>query len=97
TGEGGLEEFKSKLDDSKGSYGYCRIEYANDEESKRSKFILVTWIGSNVKVMRKARMGVHISDVKQTLRQYSLDVAASSADDLQEDPIVVRLRKAGGA
>lgn len=49
--------------------------------------------GPNVKVMRKAKLSVHAADVKGVLRQYSIDVPASSKDDLVEDQIVVRLRK----
>lgn len=33
-----------------------RVQYANDKESKREKFILVVWIGPNCKVMRKAKV-----------------------------------------
>jgi len=47
--------------------------------------------------MRKAKISVHAADVKQVLRVYSIEVAAREKDDLKEDPIIVRLRKAGGA
>ena len=40
------------------SYGYARITYANDKESQREKFILIVWIGSGCKVMRKAKVGL---------------------------------------
>lgn len=36
---------------------------------------------------------MHAADVKNTLRVYSIEVAARERDDLNEDPIVVRLRK----
>ncbi|KAF9485059.1 ADF-like domain-containing protein [Pholiota conissans] len=97
TGTGGLAELKEVLDDSKASYAYVRVSYSNDKESTREKFILVVWIGPNCKVMRKAKISVHSADVKNVLRVYSIEVAAREKDDLNEDPIVVRLRKAGGA
>ncbi|KAM0750912.1 ADF-like domain-containing protein [Meredithblackwellia eburnea MCA 4105] len=97
TGTGGLEELKTHLSDDRASFAYARIEYSNDKESQRSKFILITYIGSNVRVMRKAKLSVHAANVKEVLRAYSIDVPASSLDDLDEGPIVVRLRKAGGA
>jgi len=96
-GTGGLTELREALDDSKASYAYVRITYANDKESTRQKFILVVWIGPNCKVMRKAKISVHSADVKNVLRVYSIEVAAREKDDLNEDPIVTRLRKAGGA
>ncbi len=36
---------------------------------------------------------MHSADVKNVLRVYSIEVAAREKDDLNEDPIVVRLRK----
>ncbi|KAF8260833.1 ADF-like domain-containing protein [Lactarius quietus] len=86
TGTGGLA-----------SYAYVRVTYSNDKESQREKFILVTWIGSGCKVLRRAKISVHAADVKSVFRAYSIDVAAREKDDLKEDPIIVRLRKAGGA
>jgi len=96
-GTGGLTELREALDDSKASYAYVRITYANDKESTRQKFILVVWIGPNCKVMRRAKISVHTADVKEVLRVHSIEVAAREKDDLNEDPIVTRLRKAGGA
>ncbi|KAF9530246.1 ADF-like domain-containing protein [Crepidotus variabilis] len=97
TGNGGLSELKERLDEGKASYAYVKVTYANDKESTREKFILVIWIGSSCKVMRKAKISVHSADVKSVLRVYSIEVAARDKDDLREDPIVSRLRKAGGA
>ncbi|TFY62671.1 hypothetical protein EVJ58_g3711 [Rhodofomes roseus] len=97
TGSGGLEELREHLDESKASFAYARVQYANDKESKREKFIFIVWIGPNCKVMRKAKISVHAADVKQVLRVYSLEVPAREKDDLKEEPIIVRLRKAGGA
>jgi len=36
---------------------------------------------------------VHTADVKNVLRVHSIEVAAREKDDLNEDPIVTRLRK----
>ncbi|TRM63595.1 hypothetical protein BD626DRAFT_547995 [Schizophyllum amplum] len=97
TGTGGIEELRDCLDNGKASFAYARITYANDKESTREKFILIVWIGPECKVMRKAKISVHAADVKQVLRVYSIDVPAREKDDLNEEPIVKRLRKAGGA
>ncbi len=58
TGSGGLAELRDQLDDSRASYGYVRVQYSNDKESVREKFILVIWIGPDCKVMRKAKVCV---------------------------------------
>ncbi|KAJ3742724.1 ADF-like domain-containing protein [Lentinula detonsa] len=97
TGTGGLTELREVLDDSKASYAYARVQYSNDKESTREKFVLIVWIGSQCKVMRKAKISVHAADVKAVLRVYSIEVAAREKDDMNEEPIILRLRKAGGA
>lgn len=97
TGTGGLTELQENLNDSKASFAYARVSYSNDKESVREKFILVVWIGPNCKVMRRAKISVHAADVKNVLRVYSIEVPAREKDDLREEPIVIKLRKAGGA
>ncbi|KAI0158035.1 actin depolymerizing protein [Hypoxylon sp. FL1284] len=97
TGSGGLDELKTKLDDSQAQYGYVRVEYANDTESKRVKFVLVIWIGEGTKVMRKARVSIESGNVKNVLTHHSISVDARDRGDLEEKDIVARLRTAGGA
>jgi len=43
------------------------MNVSNDELSVRTKFVFVTWIGSKVKILRKAKLSVHVSDVKRVL------------------------------
>ncbi len=97
TGTGGLSEMAASLDNSEVQYGYVRVEYANDAESTRVKFVLVIWIGEGTKVMRKARVSVESGDVKRVLAHHSIAVTASDVSELEEKDIVARLRKAGGA
>lgn len=72
TGTGGLAELAEKFDDSQAQYAYVRVEYANDTESKRVKFIVVVWIGEGTKVMRKAKVGIVGGDVKRVLHHHSI-------------------------
>ncbi|KAI1469895.1 actin depolymerizing protein [Daldinia caldariorum] len=97
TGSGGLSEVVSKLDDSQVTYAYVRVEYNNDSESKRVKFVLIVWIGENVKVMRKARVSIESGNVKRVLSHHSVQIDARELSDLNEADIVARLRRAGGA
>lgn len=97
TGKGGLEELAEQLDEGQAQYAYARIEYANDSESKRVKFIFVVWIGENTKVMRKAGVSIHAGHVKDIFAHHSIQVTASHKTDLKEESIVKRLRAAGGA
>jgi hypothetical protein len=97
TGSGGLAELATKLDPSQAQYAYARVEYANDTESKRVKFVLIIWIGEGTKVMRKARVSIESGAVKKVLGHHSIQVDARDKADLDEKDIVIRLRKAGGA
>ncbi|KAK2601981.1 hypothetical protein QQS21_004494 [Conoideocrella luteorostrata] len=96
-GTGGIAEMAAALDDSEVQYGYVRVEYANDKESTRVKFVLVVWIGESTKVMRKARVSVESGDVKRVLSHHSIAITASDRSELEEKDMVTRLRKAGGA
>ncbi|KAF8864104.1 cofilin/tropomyosin-type actin-binding protein [Acephala macrosclerotiorum] len=97
TGTGGITELAEKLDPSQAQYAYVRVEYANDTESKRVKFVMVIWIGEGTKVMRKARVSIESGAVKRVLGHHSIQVDAREKSDLKEDEVVKRLRKAGGA
>lgn len=97
TGTGGLATLRDSLDDSQVQYAYARVEYANDSESKRVKFVLVIWIGEGTKVMRRARVSIESGEVKRVLSHHSIQVDANDKSDLDEEDIVKRLRKAGGA
>jgi hypothetical protein len=57
TGTGDLSELAQKLEPQRASFAYVKIKYNNDEHSFREKFILVIWIGEEVKVMRRAKVG----------------------------------------
>ena len=56
TGTGDLSELVTKLEPQRASFAYVKIKYNNDEHSFREKFILVIWIGEEVKVMRRAKV-----------------------------------------
>lgn len=72
------------------------MEYVNDVESKRVKFVFVVWIGENVKVMKKVRVSIEVGDVKKVLSYYSVELMVNDKGDLNEDEVVKRLWKVGG-
>jgi len=97
TGTGGLSELKEALDDSVAAFAYARVQYSNDEQSQREKFVFVKWIGKGVKIMRKAKLSVQAADVKNVLSAFSIEITAEEKDQIDEQQIIVKLRKAGGA
>ena len=50
------------------------------KQSKRAKFVLVSWCGPQVKVMRKAKLSVHIADVKSVIKNFAVEIAAGSKE-----------------
>ncbi|KAI8898330.1 hypothetical protein BC833DRAFT_590190 [Globomyces pollinis-pini] len=97
TGNGGLAEFKTKLKDDQAYFGYVRMVVGNDELSQRSKFLLVSWCGPSVKVMRRGKLSVHIADVKGVIKSFAVEISASSVDELKEAQVTLLLQKAMGA
>jgi len=97
TGEGALSELAAELDPAQVQYAYARIEYRLDEESTRTKFVLIIWIGKRTPVMRKARVSIESGEVKKVLSHHSIQVDADEPGDLDEAEVVRRLKKAGGA
>jgi len=97
TGTGGLTELKDALQDGNASYAFARVQYSNDKESKREKFVFIKWIGMDCKIMRRAKVSVQAADVKAVLSSFSLEMVAADKADLDEETLVVKLRKAGGA
>ena len=68
TGSDGLEGLKAGFSNLTAAWGFLRVSVGNDELSKRAKFVFITWVGPGIKVMRKARVSVHIADVKKVIR-----------------------------
>merc|ERR1712217_408710 len=58
SGTSGIEEFQEQFDENERQYGLLRVEDIYDGHTT-IKFIFVAWAGSNVRVVRKARMTTH--------------------------------------
>ncbi|RUP46750.1 hypothetical protein BC936DRAFT_146565 [Jimgerdemannia flammicorona] len=96
-GTGGLAEFISNLSPHAAGWGYVRVPMSNDEYSQRVKFVLVSWCGEHVGVMRKAKLSIQIADVKNVIKSYHIEIPANDPEDLDENDVQLKLKKAGGA
>ena len=65
--------------------------HAQGEGASRSSCVRVVPVRAYANAAKQ--ISVHVADVKQVLRVYSIEVAAREKDDLNEDPIVIKLRK----
>ena len=57
SGSGGLDELKGSLEDDQVNYGYLRVT-SGDSESKRSKFVFISWVGEKVGPLKRAKVSV---------------------------------------
>lgn len=96
-GSGGLSELKEFLKDDQPGFAFLRVTVGNDELSKRAKFVFITWCGPSVKVMRKAKLSVHIANVKKVIQNFAVEISASSKEDLNEKDVVTLVKKSMGA
>ena len=96
SGSGGLDELKGSLEDDQVHYGYLRVT-SGDNESKRSKFVFISWVGERVGPLKRAKVSVHKASVKQIIQSYAIEVHAEKQEELIEEDILTRVRKAGGA
>lgn len=63
SGAGGLDELKALLQDDQVQYGYLRVT-SGDSESKRAKFVFISWVGEKVGPLKRAKVSVHKANIK---------------------------------
>ncbi|ESO07183.1 hypothetical protein HELRODRAFT_98567 [Helobdella robusta] len=90
------EEFLSNFNEQERFFGYVRFS-AGDEMSKRVKFVLITWIGSEVGALKKARVSTDKAFVKSICKSYAIEIQTSERSELELDHIKKALDKVGGA
>eukprot|EP01102_Stenamoeba_stenopodia_P005889 TRINITY_DN16603_c0_g1_i1.p1 TRINITY_DN16603_c0_g1~~TRINITY_DN16603_c0_g1_i1.p1 ORF type:complete len:180 (-),score=34.36 TRINITY_DN16603_c0_g1_i1:104-643(-) len=96
TGSGDYAEFASHFDDSKAQYGFVRVT-TGDSESKRAKFVFIAWVGTGVSPLARAKVSVHKANVKQIVRDYAAEVHAEAREEIDEQKVMDKVVKAGGA
>lgn len=55
--------FRNQFGDEDRAFGYLRVQ-TGDEMSKRAKFLLVTWVGPSVSVLKRAKMSTDKALIK---------------------------------
>eukprot|EP01118_Nematostelium_gracile_P000613 TRINITY_DN1066_c0_g2_i1.p1 TRINITY_DN1066_c0_g2~~TRINITY_DN1066_c0_g2_i1.p1 ORF type:complete len:136 (+),score=39.99 TRINITY_DN1066_c0_g2_i1:40-447(+) len=93
SGSGGVEELASHLKDDSINFGYVRVTN-KDEETTRSKFVFLTWLGENAPVMRKGNASVHVANVKSVIKDYSLELKKSEISEVTEEAVLKAVKSA---
>jgi len=91
-----FDQFKSCFGNDDRGFGYIRVK-TGDEMSKRSKFILVTWVGPNVSVMKKAKMSTDKALIKEVIQNLSVELQLETLGEFSMDHFKTEVDKAGGA
>jgi len=91
-----FSDFKSNFGPDDHGFGYIKIT-TGDEMSKRSKFVLCTWVGPNVSVMKKAKMSTDKALLKDIIQNLSVELLVESAAEFTLEHFKTEVDKAGGA
>merc|ERR1711997_142294 len=89
-------DFKSNFGNDERGFGYIRVK-TGDEMSKRSKFVLVTWVGPNVSVMKKAKMSTDKALMKEVIQNLSVELQLETLGEFSMEHFKAEVDKAGGA
>jgi len=95
-GSGDLGTVKSHLKDDEAQFAFLRVT-SGDSESKRAKFVFISWCGENVGALKRAKMSVHKASVKQVVKDFGIELHATSQSDLDENELSAKVKKASGA
>jgi len=96
TGNGGLNDLKNHLKNDERAYGFLRVT-SGDEESKRAKFVFLSWCGPDVKALAKAKQSVDKAAVKDVIRNFAVEIHYTDLDEVNEERLHKQVIAAGGA
>lgn len=65
--------------------------------SKRAKFAFITWIGSEVSPLKRAKVSTDKGEVKKVLQNFAAEIMASEKSDVRFEEVKAKVVKAGGA
>ncbi|XP_060531597.1 uncharacterized protein LOC132705165 isoform X2 [Cylas formicarius] len=91
-----FKQFQSQFSEDERAFGYIRVQ-TGDEMSKRQKFLLLTWVGPSVSVLKRAKMSTDKSLIKDIVSNFAIELQTENLADLDLDYFVAELNKAGGA
>jgi hypothetical protein len=90
------EDFRAHLSDDELLFALVRI-VMGDAESRRPKFVFIIWLGKNVGVMKKARVGMEKNDVKRVVGAIHLEIETDDTGEIELDAVKKQLKKSMGA
>ncbi|XP_066245135.1 uncharacterized protein [Euwallacea similis] len=89
-------EFRTQFGDDERAFGYIRVQ-TGDELSKRAKFLLVTWVGPQVSVLKRAKMSTDKALIKDILSNFAVELQTENIGDINLPNFEAVLDRAAGA
>jgi len=92
----GFDKFKASFGAGDRGFGFYRVN-TGDELSKRAKFVLLTWVGPGVSFVKRGKMSVDKTLIKEVVLNYSVEIQLDNDNDFEFDYFKQEVDKAGGA
>jgi len=91
-----FSQFKAHFHEEERAFGYIRVQ-TGDELSRRAKFLLVTWVGPSVSVLKRAKMSTDKALIKEILTNFAVELQTENILDIELHNFENELDKAAGA
>ncbi len=95
-GTGGYDEFIQQLSEDRAMYGVFKV-IAVDDDSRRTKFVFVTFLGPKLPPLKRARVSTHKTAFAKLFNGFHTEVYATTPDDITQEEIVKKLNSSTGA
>ncbi|XP_046365847.2 uncharacterized protein LOC124141792 [Haliotis rufescens] len=94
-GDGGVDELKACLEPDKAMYSLYRVSDVVDD-IVTVKFVFITWVGTKVKPMAKAKISTHKGSMEKVFGQAHVTLFATDLSDITEKVIMDKVTSASG-
>lgn len=95
-GNNGLDGLREHFTESDARFGFLRY-MSGDQESKRVKFVYITWAGPSISGMVRARLTVHKPSIVGMIGQFHVEVFAEDLSECTPEVIKDKVVKSSGA
>jgi len=91
-GSGGVSEGVAHFKENEVQYGLFKVSFVANDDTKRTKFVFVAWAGEKASILRRGKMSVHKASIKSIVKDFAIEVATSSLEDLSEDGFIEKIK-----
>jgi len=96
-GSGGHSEWIDTVDDAKIQFTLLRVLAVDEEGSRRTKFVFVSFVGAKVSPLKRAKVSVIKPEVQSAMGAITLTLEGDTPSDFTVTSIAKDLLRCGGA